>query len=197
MRRSMKPRRLLQIAGAGAIALGVSSCEQLPTQVQRPLTAVLPAAIRPSGWWNGDGVSGSPRIVVHISRQKAYFYKGKRLVGESTVSTGKAGFSTPPGRYTVVWKNENHVSTLFGEYVDAHGNVVKSNVDSRKDRRPRGTRFDGAQMPYAMFFRGGYAMHQGYVPPYAASHGCIRLPRKMARSFYQHAPVGTPVIVKQ
>lgn len=52
-------------------------------------------------------------------------------------------------------------------------------------------------MPYAMFFRGGYAMHQGYVPPYAASHGCIRLPKGMAEHFYNAAHEGTPVIVKE
>jgi hypothetical protein len=75
--------------------------------------------------------------------------------------------------------------------------VVKSNVDSRKDSRPPGSRFNGAPMPFAMFFRGGYAMHQGYVPPYAASHGCIRLPREMAEVFFNAAPYGTPVIVKQ
>jgi lipoprotein-anchoring transpeptidase ErfK/SrfK len=48
-----------------------------------------------------------------------------------------------------------------------------------------------------MFFRGGYAMHQGYVPPYAASHGCIRVPQGMADVFFDNAPVGTPVAVKE
>jgi lipoprotein-anchoring transpeptidase ErfK/SrfK len=48
-----------------------------------------------------------------------------------------------------------------------------------------------------MFFRGGYAMHQGYVPPYAASHGCIRLPGEMAQHFFDAAAVGTPVVVKE
>ena len=52
-------------------------------------------------------------------------------------------------------------------------------------------------MPFAMFFKGGYAMHQGYVPPHAASHGCIRLPRGMAERFFEAAPPGTPVIVKK
>ena len=52
-------------------------------------------------------------------------------------------------------------------------------------------------MPYAMFFRGGYAMHQGYVPPFAASHGCIRLPGQMAARFFENAPVGTSVTVTE
>jgi lipoprotein-anchoring transpeptidase ErfK/SrfK len=187
----MNPGRLVQIAGAGAIALIVCSCETVPTPV-----GPFPRAI-PAGWWDDEGVSGSPRIVVNKAEQKAYFYKGKHLVGETTVSTGKHGFSTPAGRYQVLSKSPDHVSTLFGDYVDDYGNVVRFNIDSRKDRRPPGTHFDGAEMPYAMFFRGGYAMHQGYVPPYAASHGCIRLPRGMARPFFENAPVGTPVIVKE
>ncbi len=129
--------------------------------------------------------------------QKAYFYKGKRQVGETTVSTGKPGFGTPPGHYTVLSKDAGHVSTVFGDYVDGSGNVVRSNIDSRKDYQPKGTHFDGARMPYAMFFRGGYAMHQGYVPPFAASHGCIRLPGQMAIRFFENASVGTPVTVTE
>src|SRR6188474_2358019 len=72
----------------------------------------------PIGWWHDEGASGNPRIVVHIGEQKAYFYKGKTLVGETTVSTGKPGFGTPPGYYTVFWKHADHVSSVFGDYVD-------------------------------------------------------------------------------
>jgi lipoprotein-anchoring transpeptidase ErfK/SrfK len=174
----------------------LTSCEELPPQIQQSLNGILPMPA-PSGYWDDKGVSGPPKIVVHLEEQKAYFYKGKVLVGESTVSTGKRGFSTPPGRYHVVSKDRHHVSSEFGDYVDGEGNVVKSNIDVRKDRRPPHTRFDGAKMPYCMHFNGGYAMHEGYVPPYAASHGCIRLPRGMAEHFFEAATEGTPVIVKE
>src|SRR5215510_2493531 len=184
---------LLKIAGTVLAALVVCSCEEYPT----PYVPGLFPRATPAGWWNDEDASGSPKIVVHISEQQAYFYKGKHLVGETTVSTGKPGFSTPPGRYTVVSKDAGHVSTVFGDYVDDYGNVVSSNIDSRKDPRPKGTHFDGARMPYAMFFRGGYAMHQGYVPPFAASHGCIRLPGQMAVRFFENAPVGTSVTVAE
>ena len=193
IRRFVKSDRLFQISGSILVALIICSCEEYPPPYE---PAFYPRAA-PTGWWNGEGVSGKPRIIVHIGEQKAYFYKGKTLVGETTVSTGKPGFSTPPGHYSVLSKSPDHVSSLFGDYVDDAGNVVRSNIDSRKDTRPKGTHFDGARMPYAMFFRGGYAMHQGYVPPFAASHGCIRLPRGMARPFFEHAPVGTPVIVTE
>ena len=182
-----------------AFALAVLSLFASCAEVEPPpstTAATVPAPTPEPYYWNGDDASGSPRIVVHIGRQRAYFYKGKNLVGETTVSTGKPGFSTPPGQYRVVWKNEDHISTRFGDYVDDYGNVAKSNVDSRKDRKPPGTHFDGARMPYAMFFKGGYAMHEGYVPPYAASHGCIRLPNGIAEIFFNASPLGTPVVVK-
>jgi lipoprotein-anchoring transpeptidase ErfK/SrfK len=194
----MKAGHLISIIGLATIALLLCSCEELPTYVEHPLTPLFgyPPGT-PPGWWASEGASGPAKIVVHISQQRAYFYKGSRLVGESPVSTGKPGFSTPPGHYDVVSKDIDHVSTEFGDYVDDQGSVVQSNIDVRKDRRPPGTHFDGARMPYAMFFRGSYAMHQGYVPPFAASHGCIRLPKGMARPFFENAPIGTPVVVKR
>jgi len=189
----MDARLLFQAAGASLVALIICSCEEYPA----PYEAGFYPRATPAGWWNDEGASGSAKIVVHIGEQQAYFYKGRQLVGETTVSTGKPGFSTPPGHYTVVSKDAGHVSTVFGDYVDDYGNVISSNIDSRKDPRPKGTHFDGARMPYAMFFRGGYAMHQGYVPPFAASHGCIRLPGQMAVRFFENAPVGTPVTVTE
>ena len=196
IRRSVKFRRLIKILSGAAIIILCSSCEETPPYAQQLFAPGYPPGA-PPGYWNDEGASGPPKIVVHIGEQKAYFYKGKHVVGESTVSTGKPGFSTPPGHYRIVSKDRDHVSTEFGDYVDDYGNVVRSNIDARKDRRPPGTHFDGARMPYAMFFNGGYAMHQGYVPPFAASHGCIRVPKGMAQPFFENAPEGTPVIVNE
>ena len=177
------------------IALG-AGCAEMETTAPTALKPAVPPHLE-DGYWNGDGGSGPAKIIVSISKQRAYFFKGKTVIGETTVSTGKPGFGTPPGHYSVVMKDKEHVSSVFGDYVDDMGNVTKSNVDSRKDSKPRGSHFDGARMPFAMFFRGGYAMHQGYVPPYAASHGCIRLPQGMAEHFFDAAQLGTPVIVKE
>ena len=191
--------RLFSLLAAFAVLLVLAGCEEMQTGATSPNAATIPNATPtpPPGYWNGDGVPGEPRIVVYLSEQRAYFFKGKQLVGESTVSTGKQGFSTPPGRYRIVSKDRDHVSSEFGDYVDEEGNVVKANVDVRKDSRPRGSHFSGARMPYCMHFNGGYAMHQGYVPPYAASHGCIRLPETMAQHFFDAAAEGTPMIVKR
>jgi len=40
-------------------------------------------------------------------------------------------------------------------------------------------------------------MHAGFVPNYRASHGCIRMPEKMAKHFFDAAKIGTPVEVIQ
>ena len=192
----MKTRHFLHLAAACGAVFLLSSCEEIPQQVANAAAAVMPGPTPAMGWWQGNGVSGSSKIVVSIPEQKARFYKGKKLVGETTVSTGKPGFGTPPGHYHVVSKDRNHVSSEFGDYVDDMGNVVRSNVDQRKDRKPPGSHFDGAKMPFCMHFNGGYAMHQGYVPPFAASHGCIRVPQGMAEHFFDAASEGTPIIVK-
>jgi len=198
IRHSMRWPRFVQLALAGAVAVLFSSCEdmqQVQQQAPHTLGAIMPQPT-PGGWFEGEGAHGEPKIVINLNEQKAYFYKGKRLVGESTVSSGKKGFSTPAGHYSVISKDKNHFSSEFGDYIDRSGNVVVSNIDVRKDRCPKGAHFDPAKMPYCMHFTGGYAMHQGYVPPYAASHGCIRIPQGMAEKFYNNAPVGTPVIVR-
>ncbi|PYL31235.1 MAG: hypothetical protein DMF35_10245, partial [Verrucomicrobia bacterium] len=95
IRHFMKRSCLLEFALVGATAVLFCSCEEMPQQIQKPLAAIMPAP--EPGWWSDEGASGEPRIVVHLTEQKAYFFKGKHLVGESTVSTGKKGFSTPPG----------------------------------------------------------------------------------------------------
>jgi hypothetical protein len=135
---------LRSAAALGLVALLSSCAMETPPQV-----APGPPPT-PPGYWNGDGVPGEPRIVVSISEQRAYFYKGKNLVGESSVSTGKPGFGTPPGQYKVAWKHADHVSTVFGDYVDDAGNVVKGNIDVRKDSKPAGSHYDGSRSPNAI-----------------------------------------------
>ena len=64
-------------------------------------------------------------------------------------------WSTPQGHYSVGSKDRDHYSSEFGDYVNNEGNVVVSNIDARKDPRPRGTHFDPARMPYACTLMAG------------------------------------------
>ena len=64
-------------------------------------------------YWDGDGISGAPSIVVSLGQQKASFYKGGKLVGVSAISSGREGFPTPPGNYNIIEKKESHHSYLY------------------------------------------------------------------------------------
>ncbi len=134
-------------------------------------------------------------IVVSLSRQRAYFYKGATLVGESPISSGKKGFETPPGDYKVTQKDKDHQSNLYGDFVDDGENVIQSNVDTSKQATPEGASFRGAKMPFFLRFTGGYGLHAGVLPGHRASHGCVRLPRSMAEHFFNSAEVGMSVHV--
>jgi lipoprotein-anchoring transpeptidase ErfK/SrfK len=146
-------------------------------------------------YWDGDGLSGSPSITINLREQKAFFYKGDRLVGVSMISSGREGYSTPPGNYKIIQKSQNHVSNLYGDYVDGGGNVVVANVGVKRDPKPPGTHFRGAPMPYFLRFHGGYGLHAGFLPGFPASHGCVRMPERMAQIFFANVSHGTPVRV--
>jgi len=149
----------------------------------------------PISYWDGDGISGRPSVTIYLNEQRAYFYKGDQLVGVSQVSAGREGHDTPAGTYKIIQKDPNHASSLYGDYSDAMGNVVKKDVELGKDPVPPGAHFVGAPMPFFMRITGGVGMHQGYLPGYPASHGCIRMPGKMAQIFYSNVDIGTPVTV--
>jgi hypothetical protein len=148
-------------------------------------------------YWDGETASGSPSIRINLGEQKAFSYRGNQLVGVSLISTGREGFDTPHGRFAIQQKNRHHVSSVYGDYVDkATGEPVVKDIDRRKDPAPPGSRYDGARMPFFMRFNGGVGMHEGFLPGYAASHGCIRMPGFMASHFFNNVSVGTPVVVE-
>jgi lipoprotein-anchoring transpeptidase ErfK/SrfK len=180
------------------LLLATTGCEQVPKKpIEQKPAVTQPAKQPPKSYWAGDGVKGKPSIVISLSEQRGYFYKDGRLIGETNISTGRKGFETPPGTYKVIQKDKNHVSNLYGKFVDAGGGVVKENADMSKDPVPKGAVFSGAKMPYFMRITGGYGLHAGYVPRHRASHGCIRLPHSAAGHFFDAAEIGTPVTVKE
>ena len=147
-------------------------------------------------YWDGDHASGPPSVKIALSEQRAYFYKSGELVGVSVISTGREGFGTPSGNFKIQQKDRDHKSSLYGDYVDGQGNVIKKDVDTSKDKKPPGAIFDGAKMPFFMRIVGGVGMHEGFLPGYAASHGCIRMPEFMAEAFFNNISVGTPVTIE-
>jgi lipoprotein-anchoring transpeptidase ErfK/SrfK len=141
--------------------------------------------------------SGPARVVVDLGDQEAHLFRGGKRVASSRISSGREGHRTPTGNFRVIRKHEDHRSSLYGDYVDAQtGDVVRANVDVRKHRRPRGTRYVGAPMPFYVEFKPSYGLHAGYLPGVPASHGCIRMPYWKARQFYNNVRIGTPVTVR-
>jgi hypothetical protein len=146
-------------------------------------------------YWDGNGVPGAPAIRISLGEQRAYFFKGGQLVGVSILSTGREGYGTPAGSYRIIQKDRDHKSNIYGDYVDRNGFVLQKEIDINKDPKPPGAVFDGARMPYFMRIVGGVGMHEGFLPGYAASHGCIRMPGFMAEAFFNTVSVGTPVTI--
>lgn len=147
-------------------------------------------------FWDGGAGNGPARIHLKLGEQVADFYRGDVLVGRSRVSTGDEMHPSPTGRHSILEKDRNHKSSRYGDFVDAAGNVVQSNVDIKKDRPPAGTRFAGSPMTNFMRLTyDGVGMHTGFLPGYPASHGCIRMPDHMSATFFDNVKIGTPVLV--
>src|SRR5689334_5342410 len=139
--------------------------------------------------------SKSPyRVELDLGQQTAYLLRGRQVVLESPISSGRYGHLTETGSFKVIQKERNHFSTLYGKIVDADGNTVVADADADM-KVPRGGKFIPAPMRYFMRFHEATGMHAGYLPGYPASHGCVRMPEDLAIAFYHAVDVGTPVTV--
>ncbi len=107
------------------------------------------------------------RIEISLASQSAALIKNGVPIFRTECSTGRQGYSTRTGRFVITDKERNHRSTIY-------------KVD----------------MPYFMRLSClDFGMHEGMVPNYPASHGCIRLPSEAARKFFFEIPIGTLVTV--
>lgn len=110
----------------------------------------------------------SLQVVVSKNKQSLSLYENGELVSTSRVSTGKAGHETPSGIFSILDKRKYHESNIYS----------------------------AAPMPFMQRLTwSGIALHEGHVPNYPASHGCIRLPAKFAKSLYGMTARGVHVIV--
>ena len=195
-------KRALPLFGAAVFSIALIGCESQEAYQTQYLGGVYGPGPVSTGapqdnvsYWDGDASAGKPTVKISLGEQRAYFYKSGQLVGISQLSTGREGLNTPSGRFSIVQKDLNHVSSKYGDYVDDADNVVKANVELGKDPKPPGTHFKGAPMPYFMRIVDGVGMHAGYLPGYPASHGCIRMPEFMAENFFKSISIGTPVTI--
>jgi len=108
------------------------------------------------------------RIEISLATQHVSLIKDGVPVLDSVCSTGREGYGTKRGYFVITDKERNHRSTIY--HVD---------------------------MPYFMRLSClDFGMHEGVVPNYPASHGCIRLPGETARKLFAEIPIGTLVTVQ-
>ena len=134
------------------------------------MNAFGPKVLRPGQyvWRDVPDAVGPERVVVSLSDQLAYLYRGDVLVAAATISTGRFDKPSPTGIFSVL------------------------------DKKPfyRSKKYDNAPMPWMQRIdQYGSALHGGYNPGYPASHGCIRLPSAFAKKLYSVTDVGTEVYI--
>jgi lipoprotein-anchoring transpeptidase ErfK/SrfK len=137
------------------------------------------------------------RVLVSITKQRAYLMAGDQIAIDSPISSGKRGHSSPTGHFSILEKDKDHHSNIYGDYKDSKGRTVRGGISAQIDSAPSGTHFVGASMKWFMRLTdGGVGMHVGILPGYPASHGCIRMPEPAAALFYSKVKVGTPAVVE-
>ncbi|MFM8982510.1 MAG: L,D-transpeptidase, partial [Spartobacteria bacterium] len=141
-------------------------------------------------------------VIVDLDRQRAYIYSQTGLVAATRIASGKKNFRTSTGDYRIGQKNPNHASNLYGKLRNSEtGEDLPGEIDTRSTPVPEGMVFLGAPMPHFMRFHtldgkaSAIGFHQGHVPNSPASHGCIRLPSRSAKSLYKMLPSGMPVFI--
>ena len=189
-------RRILAAISAASLAVLLSSCASKPPPP--PIVAKAPEPVPlPYQWTHGNAPQahkdalatfgplymrpgefrwlaqvpeeGDAKVVIDILTQRFYVYRGEKLVGVSTISSGKKGDETPLGFWSV--------------------KIKKKKGYSRK--------YDNAPMPFMqMYDEKGIAFHAGPNPGYPASHGCVRLPLKFAERLFGMTKIGTEVIIE-
>jgi hypothetical protein len=111
---------------------------------------------------------GPLQIVVSISSQSVTLYSNGVRMAHGPVSTGVPGRPTPTGVFSIIQKDRFHHSNLYSN----------------------------APMPYMERITwSGVALHEGPLPGYPASHGCIRMTHDFAARLWGVARLGVRVIV--
>ncbi|MFG3590922.1 L,D-transpeptidase family protein [Bradyrhizobium sp. RDI18] len=116
-----------------------------------------------------ETLSGPPVIaIVSIKDQRVTVYDADGGSMSGRVSSGRDGYETPVGVYSVLQKKKNIYSNLY----------------------------DDASMPFMQRITwSGIALHAGQLPGYPASHGCVRMPDSFAQRLFPLTKLGMRVVV--
>lgn len=168
----MISRRL--VAGGGLATLALSAAGAAAAQGARASSPAeltrLADQLKPGEWvWAPQIAPAGPMIVyVDLSRQRATVYRNGVRIAVSTISSGKPGYETPTGVFTILQKDADHRSSTY----------------------------NNAPMPYQQRLTwDGVALHAGGLPGYPESHGCVHLPMGFARALFGVTRLGATVVV--
>lgn len=121
-------------------------------------------------WYPGIAPSGPVVLVVSLDEQYLYVYRNGVAIGASPISSGRPGYETPTGVYTILQKRRDHYSNIYR----------------------------GSPMPFMQRLTwDGIALHGGNLPGYPASHGCIRLPQAFAEKLFATTRHHTAVVIAE
>lgn len=154
---------LLLILGALLPAAG--------TPVSQGTTTTPVRRGHPTYFWHPEIAPSGPLVmVVSLDEQYLYVYRNGVAIGASPISSGRPGYETPTGIYTILQKEREHRSNLY----------------------------DDAPMPFMQRLTwDGIAMHAGTLPGHPASHGCIRLPQSFAEKLFATSQRGAVVVIAE
>lgn len=193
LKNSLPPLRATWVLGMMLLAASCQSSRKKPAPPPEPVKAEW----KYPGEWTG-GSKPITSMVMNVDVQRVTLYNGRDVVGWTYCASGIPSFPTPTGEFKILEKIKDKVSNLYGKGFDKNGKVVNSDFKQGRDLLPEGGHFEAAKMTYFMRLTGdGVGMHIGPIPKPGrrASHGCIRLPSKMAPILFEHTAVGTPVTI--
>lgn len=166
------PRRRLTRHVRAAWLVSLAVLLSIPLQSSaRPTSGKASHADASTYFWHPEIAPSGPLVmVVSLDEQYLYVYRNGVAIGASPISSGKPGYETPTGVYTILQKERKHYSNLY----------------------------NNAPMPFMQRLTwDGIAMHGGNLPGHPASHGCIRLPQSFAEKLFAASQRGAIVVIAE
>lgn len=164
-------RGIFLLSAFAALSLPGAALAQGAKASSAPELARAIDTLRPGQWvWAPLVAPAGPVIVyVDLSKQIAIVYRNGIRIGATTISSGKDGYDTPTGVFTILQKDADH----------------------------RSSKYNNAPMPFQQRLTwDGVALHAGGLPGYPESHGCVHLPYEFAKQLFAVTKLGITVVVQ-
>ncbi len=161
-------QRATQAANSGEYQIASHTRKYRRRYVRRRRKPDSPIAT--PAWFPKEELKDPIQVIVSLPEQKLTVYRGDKPLVTSRLSSGKSGYSTPSGVFSILSKNRYHYSNIYR----------------------------GAPMPYMQRLTwSGIAFHGSNSVPKdrPASHGCIRLPHSFASQLFKFTEKGAHVVV--